>query len=533
MPDIFISYSRSNLVFVQQLVQTLSQRGKNPWFDQIKEPLQGIPPGSRWWDEITYGIENADNFLLVISPQSIASPYCHAEIAHARQHDKRIVTLLYCGDMNEKAALEAIDEAIESIPDDTILPTSVTAEETHLRTLVRKNWLALSQIQYVSFSEQQVEAVSIEQLMQALDLDLAWIKMRSQIRQAAQLWADNDYSKDYLWSQNRLKPVWEMMKRASAELSELEQRFLAPEYIHLLRELEDISTGHARREEIGFRLGELGDPRPGVGLRKDGLPDITWCYVAGGFIEAREVNGLEKSEDVPPFYIAKYPITYLQFKAFRDAPDGYWNEIWWEGLHTKNLPWYQNRPINNYPAEMIAWVAAVAFTRWLTEKAKTVFDLLPHGFTQVLLPTEAQWVFAATQGNADQRFPWGYEERPYAMNTKESGLGRTIAVGMYPIGAAACGAEDMLGNTAEWMLNDYEESKEESVNPIEWLINYGKSDEEKNVPGLNRKLLRGATHRSQNVDIGVRSNYEPNSIDSLIAHSYGFRVVCVSTTSVP
>jgi hypothetical protein len=40
----------------------------------------------------------------------------------------------------------------------------------------------------------------------------------------------------------------------------------------MLGELGDPETSHARRATIGVRLSLLGDPRPGVGLRPDGLP---------------------------------------------------------------------------------------------------------------------------------------------------------------------------------------------------------------------------------------------------------------------
>lgn len=77
MPDVFISYSRRNLEFVQQLVAALKKSGKDPWFDQLKEPLTGIAAGAPWWEAIKYGIETVDNFLFVISPDSIGSPICH------------------------------------------------------------------------------------------------------------------------------------------------------------------------------------------------------------------------------------------------------------------------------------------------------------------------------------------------------------------------------------------------------------------------------------------------------------------------
>jgi len=55
--------------------------------------------------------------------------------------------------------------------------------------------------------------------------------------------------------------------------------FARPEQEHLLDELRDIDVTHVRRDAIGQRLQDLGDPRPGVWPREDGLPDIEWCFV--------------------------------------------------------------------------------------------------------------------------------------------------------------------------------------------------------------------------------------------------------------
>jgi formylglycine-generating enzyme required for sulfatase activity len=35
-------------------------------------------------------------------------------------------------------------------------------------------------------------------------------------------------------------------------------------------------------------------------------------------------------------------------------------------------------------------------------------------------------------------------------NTRESGIGGTSVVGLFPHGAAACGAEELTGNVWEW-----------------------------------------------------------------------------------
>lgn len=79
------------------------------------------------------------------------------------------------------------------------------------------------------------------------------------------------------------------------------------------------------------------DNRPGVGLDEDGLPDIVWLPVRGTeAFEMRDVNdNIIGTFPVPDFEVAKYPITYSQFQSFIDAPDGWPNAQWWEGLGTQ------------------------------------------------------------------------------------------------------------------------------------------------------------------------------------------------------
>ncbi|MBA3531415.1 MAG: toll/interleukin-1 receptor domain-containing protein, partial [Ardenticatenales bacterium] len=50
----------------------------------------------------------------------------------------------------------------------------------------------------------------------------------------------------------------------------------------LLDTMLDPTIPPPERAVAGQRLAEIGDPRPGVGLRADGLPDIVWVEIAGG-----------------------------------------------------------------------------------------------------------------------------------------------------------------------------------------------------------------------------------------------------------
>jgi formylglycine-generating enzyme required for sulfatase activity len=243
----------------------------------------------------------------------------------------------------------------------------------------------------------------------------------------------------------------------------------------LLEELENHKTTHQRRRQIGELLAKMGDPRPGVGL-KDGLPNILWLPVApGGKVEINRFWIPETPDDVArvipfgtfdiePFYIARYPVTYAQYQAFIDADDGFDNPAWWQGMpelyHNQKLAEQRTKQANN-PRDSLSWYQCIAFTRWLNHKMGG-FEI-PHpsgdGFlrvgenTEVRLPVEGEWQWASQNGPEARPYPWGAKQAGYA-NTAESGLKQAIAVGMYPHGAAACGAQDMSGNLMEWCAND-------------------------------------------------------------------------------
>jgi len=66
MSDVFISYSRRDIDFVRHLFDQLTARDRKPWAD-----WQDIPPTADSLAEIYSGIEAANTFLFVISPDSV------------------------------------------------------------------------------------------------------------------------------------------------------------------------------------------------------------------------------------------------------------------------------------------------------------------------------------------------------------------------------------------------------------------------------------------------------------------------------
>lgn len=85
----FISYSRTNRGFALELAKELKASGFLIWFDQLD-----IPTGSRWDDEIEKALTQCEIFMVILTPQSIASNNVKDEIGYALDSNKRILPIL-------------------------------------------------------------------------------------------------------------------------------------------------------------------------------------------------------------------------------------------------------------------------------------------------------------------------------------------------------------------------------------------------------------------------------------------------------
>jgi formylglycine-generating enzyme required for sulfatase activity len=326
------------------------------------------------------------------------------------------------------------------------------------------------------------------------------LRVRRQVKLAAAVWAQNKRQDAFRWPDERLKRVYAMMGHLeldeARDLTPTEREFIRPESDRLLGEIKNPDTPHFRRSWIGERLGMIGDPRPGVGLRPDGLPDIDWCKVEleGKSSVEVEIEKVGKIKVDLPFYIARYPVTYRQFQALVEASDGYGNREsdWFEGLAADDSDkrlYEQRLKSPNHPRDTVSWYQAMAFCRWLSWRLENSALLGEEGWPKAgavppkyppsrsgqkpfslkdpftwaaRLPTEAEWQFAAA-GPSAKTYPWGNDWDGRYANTWESGLSRTTGVGMYPAGAAPCGASDMNGTVWEWTLTEYGSGKSDDM----------------------------------------------------------------------
>jgi WD40 repeat protein len=156
--EVFISYSRADSDFARKLNQALQIQGKTTWFDQ-----ESIPPGSDFQQEIYRGIESSANFLFIISPRSVNSPYCADEVEYAQKLNKRFVTILY---------------------------TDVSPKELHP---------ALASVQWIDFNRHGGDFYPMfSELVRTLDTDREHVQSHTKWSQRALEWEEKGKSADLL-----------------------------------------------------------------------------------------------------------------------------------------------------------------------------------------------------------------------------------------------------------------------------------------------------------------------------------------------
>ena len=146
---------------------------------------------------------------------------------------------------------------------------------------------------------------------------------------------------------------------------------------------------------------------------------------------------------VDAFYMDKYEVTNVQYKAFVDANPEWQKDRIPRAYHDGNYlkRWNGNNyPVGkgNHPVVNVSWYSAIAYAQWTGKR----------------LPTEAEWEKAARSGLSGQKYPWGNLIDSRKANYDQS-IGDTTPVGEYA--PNAYGLYDVAGNVLEWCLDAYHE----------------------------------------------------------------------------
>ena len=343
-----------------------------------------------------------------------------------------------------------------------------------------------------------------------------------------------------------------------AQVSERNQEKVARVKGWLVKVLAGDALPAVERAAAGVSLAALGDSRPGVGLRADGLPDIAWCHIpAGPFLMGSnkesdsQAFGDEQPQHsviLPGYLISRYPVTNVQFAAFVAgggyARADYWPEAaaagFWQPGQVQDVRYYldddqkvqkevrgwRDRPLDfgepynlaNHPVVGVSWYEAVAYCRWLGEQVagsgqaaawrEQWAGLGPE--IEVRLPSEAEWEKAA-RGSDGRRYPWGNDPDPNRANYDDTGIGTTSAVGCFPGGESPYGVAEMSGNVWEWCATKWEDNY------------YNYKDNSVIDTSNNPRVLRGGSFVG--TEWGALCAFHLHNHPDLRNNNNGFRVV--------
>ncbi len=209
-----------------------------------------------------------------------------------------------------------------------------------------------------------------------------------------------------------------------------------------------------QRAQAGDVLTALGDPR--FEPERHHLPADDWlgfvhipadpAFFIGTSKRDQKRIGSYKDEinykrtATRDFFLARYPVTVVQFRAFMEARD-----------YKLENPRMLRDP-DSRPVRYVSWREALDYCAWLQERLLEmngpIADLLRQGGWQVTLPSELEWEKTARGGHEGRAYPWGDEADPEKANYADTGIGGTSVVGCFP--ANDYGLYDMVGNVWEW-----------------------------------------------------------------------------------
>ena len=92
--DLFISYAREDIEFVQKLDSAIRSLGRDPWIDLDDLPYSLDRTEQEEWLFLEEGIKKAEGFVFVISPASIGSAKNQQQLQVAIEHSKPLIPVL-------------------------------------------------------------------------------------------------------------------------------------------------------------------------------------------------------------------------------------------------------------------------------------------------------------------------------------------------------------------------------------------------------------------------------------------------------
>ena len=394
MTQVFISYSRKDIAFVDQLAADLKKAGLDVWYD-----VSGIAGGDRWRSEIENALRASQFVLVVLSPDAITSEWVEREFLFSSNLKRKIIPLMY---RSCELPLNYVDLNFIDVQGDNYGRNF----NTLLRTL-RVDPSAVNVLPGKVKEPSRKPKYLYIALIGGGAIILALLLASPLIRRA-------------------FSPVF---PEASATLGG------APASTSPL-----IPVDSSQTSEPGLIPTEILTATDTPGLSSASLPsDMTDAsgvpmvlVSAGLFTMGSDRGDVDEvpihSVNIDGFYIDKYEVTNARYQdcVNANACD-----------QPRDINYYANLQYADNPVIFVDWNMAKTYCEWRGAK----------------LPTEGQWEKAA-RGDDGRTYPWG-ETIDCSKANYLGCSGNTTSVTSHPDGASPYGVYDMAGNVWEWVADWY------------------------------------------------------------------------------
>jgi formylglycine-generating enzyme required for sulfatase activity len=413
---VFLSYSRKDIAFVDRLGIALRALDFEPLIDR-----SDIYAFEEWWQRIEELIARADAVVFVLSPDAVASDVALREVSFAASLNKRLAPVVY----------RRVDD--KQIPE------------------------ALAKLNFIFFDDDAQFEYSADQLADALNTDIAWVRQHTDFGEQARRWAQAKGASGLLlrspvleeaerWLASRPRHAPEPTPATRAFITE-SRRFAKQSrmragmsVVSIIFVAAIVATVWFERTYLQLRWEMWVGPKPLAATieralkPREAFQECARCpvmvVVLAGYFMMGEEGRQHRVRITNTFAVSRFEVTFEEWDAC----------VALGGCFVK--PGDQGWGHGNQPVINVSWDDAKEYIAWISKQTGRSYRLL----------SEAEWEYAARAGSTTA-YSWGESYGKGNANCAECGTQwdnkQTAPVGSFA--ANAFGLYDMHGNVEEWV----------------------------------------------------------------------------------